>query len=569
MSVLPKSEELAFGHQSMSPIPIDNFEALFHPGSKFRDLSVDLLHLFRYGPPLIVVLGDMGVNKSVLVEFSLDSLDASLLRPALIEATETLTADDFLRSLIFPWGLDPDISRDNYHQLVISAARQAKSRGETLLAVIYNAELLAAEPSLVLTLILAAARGLPVKFALAVEKSELAGLTHTEKLLEHLPNHYLMKLDPLTQRQARDYLAYRFADAGYSHMPLDDEQLDYVLEHSEGNPRRVNELAQGLLQDTLIVTPRETKVSSPVKPAWLEDLPLPWVHIAGVIAVSVLILGLLFLGSRDPSELATIEPENTVDQGVPTEPAGIKTLAENLTQQGSVATDGSGANSPLADRANSDASDGQPSFEFAVGPVDNGQSLLPPMTAEQNLVAINDVRVEEAAVAQTQVDEREVIVASAADTSAPAAVEAKVEEVAPPAATQGPATGGGQSEAAVEAEIEVASEPANEEAVAAASEPFNPQLDWLKSLPPENYMLQLVATKLKAGVDRLLSDNPGVQELVYYSVDRNGAPLYIVVQGNYANREQASAAIKKLPKSLKKLKPWVKPVSSIQQQLPN
>ena len=82
-------------------------------------------------------------------------------------------------------------------------------------------------------------------------------------------------------------------------------------------------------------------------------------------------------------------------------------------------------------------------------------------------------------------------------------------------------------------------------------------------------MLQLVATKLKAGVDRLLSDNPGVQELVYYSVDRNGAPLYIVVQGNYANREQASAAIKKLPKSLKKLKPWVKPVSSIQQQLPN
>ncbi|QLH41574.1 MAG: SPOR domain-containing protein [Coxiellaceae bacterium] len=44
----------------------------------------------------------------------------------------------------------------------------------------------------------------------------------------------------------------------------------------------------------------------------------------------------------------------------------------------------------------------------------------------------------------------------------------------------------------------------------------------------------------------------------------NNKPWYVLIYGNYASPQAAKAALDQLPKNLKQLKPWVRPLSSVQ-----
>lgn len=97
--------------------------------------------------------------------------------------------------------------------------------------------------------------------------------------------------------------------------------------------------------------------------------------------------------------------------------------------------------------------------------------------------------------------------------------------------------------------------------------PIDERTAWIVSLPKDHYSVQLLGAKELKTVERFLSQYPSLQNLVYYRTTRNGAPWFVVVQGNYSNYDAAKAATLKYPEKLRKQGPWIRKVEAIQKDL--
>ncbi len=71
------------------------------------------------------------------------------------------------------------------------------------------------------------------------------------------------------------------------------------------------------------------------------------------------------------------------------------------------------------------------------------------------------------------------------------------------------------------------------------------------------FTIQLLSSSSKQDVMRFIAKSQ-LKQASYYETYRNGQKWYVVVHGKYPSRQAASAAIKKLPESIKKNGPWVK-----------
>ena len=82
-----------------------------------------------------------------------------------------------------------------------------------------------------------------------------------------------------------------------------------------------------------------------------------------------------------------------------------------------------------------------------------------------------------------------------------------------------------------------------------------------------HYTLQLLATHNANDAHRYIAKHKLGNNAYYFHRKLNGKDLYSVIYGDYATRTAAAQAIKTLPKSVQILKPWIRSLSSIQQQI--
>ena len=90
---------------------------------------------------------------------------------------------------------------------------------------------------------------------------------------------------------------------------------------------------------------------------------------------------------------------------------------------------------------------------------------------------------------------------------------------------------------------------------------------WLKSLDATRYTLQVVATRERKQLEALIKKEKLTSDYAYFSKPVKGDTYYVLVIGNYKNREEAISSTSKLSASLRKNKPWPVPVSSVQKFL--
>ena len=87
---------------------------------------------------------------------------------------------------------------------------------------------------------------------------------------------------------------------------------------------------------------------------------------------------------------------------------------------------------------------------------------------------------------------------------------------------------------------------------------------WLLGQNPEAFTLQLFGTNKPDNADQFINQHKISQRAGYFYTKSKGQDWYSVVYGQYENQSLASAAAKKLPASLKKIKPWVRRLDDIQ-----
>ena len=88
----------------------------------------------------------------------------------------------------------------------------------------------------------------------------------------------------------------------------------------------------------------------------------------------------------------------------------------------------------------------------------------------------------------------------------------------------------------------------------------------LNSAGGKGVTLQLAGFSRESGAQDFVKKYPNVSQIRYYERQLRGKPYFVVVHGFYTSRAEAITAKDNLPDPLRKLKPWIKPLSSVKKE---
>lgn len=88
--------------------------------------------------------------------------------------------------------------------------------------------------------------------------------------------------------------------------------------------------------------------------------------------------------------------------------------------------------------------------------------------------------------------------------------------------------------------------------------------DWVKIQNPGYYTLQLASSTHERSIEKIYEQHQLKGQGSYFKNIKQGTARYTLVYGAYPTATDARIAIDELPKELKKWKPWVRNVKSIQ-----
>ena len=130
----------------------------------------------------------------------------------------------------------------------------------------------------------------------------------------------------------------------------------------------------------------------------------------------------------------------------------------------------------------------------------------------------------------------------------------------------------------VAATISASPLPATDMAVASVL-PVKPELPWaglapaerqFMSLPASHYSLQVLGARYEATARQFMQRLSAMALPGYLlQLQRGGEPWFVVLVGDFVTQTEANQAIAGLPRTVRDLQPWARPVVKLQQQLVN
>ena len=90
---------------------------------------------------------------------------------------------------------------------------------------------------------------------------------------------------------------------------------------------------------------------------------------------------------------------------------------------------------------------------------------------------------------------------------------------------------------------------------------------WLLAQKRGSFTLQVLGASTKSRVTAFIDSQSSPKDFSYFKTSRQPQSWFVVLYGEYASRKQALDAISNLPPELKSLKPWVRSLSSVQQDI--
>ena len=90
--------------------------------------------------------------------------------------------------------------------------------------------------------------------------------------------------------------------------------------------------------------------------------------------------------------------------------------------------------------------------------------------------------------------------------------------------------------------------------------------EWILAQDPNHYTIQVIGLSTIHGLETLIQDYPDLSPFAIYTLERNGQPLHLLIQGVYTDVESARKAKSTFPKSIQKPKNvWIRKFEKIQE----
>lgn len=519
-----------------------NDSAVFYPGKQHGKHLDLLLHLSRYSNLLLTIIGPAGSGKTHLKNRMAQQLDSGVVATQ-VNAAKVSTAGQLLTYLAHSLNLEIPAKADAslYLTEIRNYSALLNEDGGSCLILVDNAEQLEQDAlSLLLDLATTTSDSKRPHIAL-FGRQELFDKLHRkdnqarfESVGHHLP------LEAFNEIEARGYLEHRCHSVGLEHLPLDDKQFHRVYKASMGWPGALNTalkeelmLAAGKKPTT---SPKAAKKAVENKPAKKprnkrKGIPL-WPILIGVFVLTGVILGFLYQDKFGPS--------STLDLSLISRSQEIRTEAWQPSRL------------PAAT---------EPTADIQPEPVEPEEPAEPLASAEPTTEQQPDMP----------------------DSTPPAAItEPQVPTEAPEAAESAP-----ESEPAAETQLDMPDDtPAQMTQVPTQPEPIAPVAQapasgdtyrnqgsrreaLLMDKPPQNYTLQMMGSLDESSVRGFIQAQSRPADFSYFEGRYQGRPWYVVVYGDYPNREAAIAATQNLPEALRNQRPWVRSFQSVQNDISN
>ncbi|WP_114417319.1 AAA family ATPase [Marinospirillum perlucidum] len=553
-----------------------NDQAVFYPGRQHGKHLDLLLHLSRYSNLLLTITGPSGSGKSHLKNRLQEQLDSGVTAVSL-DANKVSQGPKLLSSLETALRLEIPPRADNrqYLEEIRNYTELLTEDGGSCLILIDNAEALD-QGALDVVLELATTSNDSRRPHLALfGQEDLLKRLHDrsnqprfEAVGHHLP------LEAFGEVEARGYLEHRCHSVGLDHLPLNDDQFHRVYKASHGWPGLLNKaLLQelentGASEDTSAPVTPEPKKAAPNKKKKRNKTPL-WPLLGGAVLLAGILVGFLYFddvgntsmsttgmslisrsqeirqdsqsGPRGQSEEVLDRLENRVQDLPPPDTESLEPTPEPSTTEAPEPREEAPA--PTQEAAQADTPDATPP-----PPVEGAQ----PDSPDDRPPAVTESSPEPEPQAETQpLDTPDALPPETAGNE-----EAAPEEQAP-AET---------SEPEVSVEPEPEPEPEPQVATPRWQDQGHRREAWLMARDPGHFTLQMLASSEEAIANDFIDNQNTPDDFVYYRRGLASSP-WVVVYGDFANRDAAEAARSALPAALRDQQPWLRPFSSIQEDL--
>lgn len=515
----------------------------FEPPSRLQVLD-KLKHMVRFSDFLLLVSGDRGAGKSTLVEQLKPDLSDNTLFCCVVSSETGLEQEQLLDQLLSQLPLHDQIESDfssrlKAFYLQLKAFRES---GQKCLIIVDDAENLSAN-SLELLLNLHQADGSAggAQLLLLMNSKFASKLLNSKpvKLLEGRVHH--LELNKMTEEETKEYVSLCHPAAA----SLSAKKLTQLIQLSEGLPGRVEKLIAG------------DKVSSNSS-GRTRAFPLPAAHMGGI---GLILLGILAVSLwqffPEESHLSEKAVSETITVPLPV-PASKSTNDEvvPITQAGSVSDD-----NPTTQEITT-----VPVKEMSAAQLELERRLAlqeKKLEEQQGVVEQPVQNGEEDQVSRIAEELREVV--KDADSDASAEKGKEIAETPPTLKVIGKTPEQDVKEAKLEQEVvEKATPEVSQPLSAPKSSKYSVSENTILSWKSSGYTLQLLGARSKQSALDFISKQKDSEQFYYFSTIYKGAPWYVVIYGEFANRDIANSAIKKLPSELRKMRPWARSVRGVQ-----
>ena len=528
------------------PFSDEGVRGLFFPGGGRQELVEQVIHLCRYGPPLLILLGENGVGKSTVIAQAEERFDPSVFQWVHVEAD--VLADEHLILQQIEECFHLDLGQDSQIaiQTLIRYARELDGFSQTPLIIVDEAQNLSPSAIEFLQQLLAPAARSGLRCLLSLDGDSVDKIPLLKPLLQGEQEFQALQVAPLGKAAIEAYVDYRMTTSGLSEIRFSGEQMRQIVNQSMGNIDRINIAARQIL---VAHFPYEKNHRKPRR--------IPLFHSVGVVVLAALLLLAYSLapefspldsGQDGAGEIAGNVPAN-----------GERYPATEKRVSGATLSAPSGGNDyPSLDDQQGRALEQQQIIADAV--VESEPELVPP--PERN------TRSPEAETVETSLDSFAADGASVdfnyAEQEAPddpLQPVARSDEKRPPAtAEQQPVTRKTPTPVA-------AAQPEKPPQKSQTTADLSPREQWLMSLDKNKYTLQMLGASEEAAVQKFLARHPSLKEIAYYRTTHRDQDWYVVVYGLFPSKESAKQELTRLPKALQASGPWARSVASVQEEI--
>ncbi len=223
--------------------------SMLYLAPQHEEALAGLMYAVQSAKGLVVLTGEAGTGKSTLLARLVQSLPPTLARISLV-VNPALTGREFMEMALLGWGFaDPPASKTQQLFVLRKMLLQARDEKKLVLLIVDEAHALSVDLLEEIRLLgNFEESGRKLLQIVLAGQSELASLLNRDDLRQFKQRIAVrLRLKPLSTTEVKEYIRFRWLEAGGIEPPFTAEAIAAIAQSSSGIPRVVNALCDNAL----------------------------------------------------------------------------------------------------------------------------------------------------------------------------------------------------------------------------------------------------------------------------------------------------------------------------------